>query len=153
MIIKFRAATNNDIPIIKSIVFDALQEYGLQPDGETTDQDLENIEVSYTDRSGYFCIAESAEGPVATGGLMRLSADRCELRKMYMIKAARGQGIGKQLLEYLLDRARRDDYKEVVLETASVLVEAIGLYKKYGFEPSNDLELSSRCDQAMILRL
>lgn len=152
MTISFREANNKDLSLIKSIVFDALEEYGLQSDAAHTDKDLEDIEVFYFEPGGYFCIVETEGVPVATGGLLHLDEERCELRKMYMNKGARGKGLGKQLLQHLLDWAKNNGYKEVVLETATVLVEAIALYKKYGFELCADMELSSRCDQAMILK-
>lgn len=39
------------------------------------------------------------------------------------------------------------------LETASVLKEAIALYRKFGFREYHPTELCSRCDQAYILDL
>jgi len=41
----------------------------------------------------------------------------------------------------------------VTLETASVLTEAIGLYRSYGFVEYQPDHLSSRCDQAFVLQL
>ena len=44
-------------------------------------------------------------------------------------------------------------YEEIVLETASVLTEAIGLYRSFGFEPIPGKPDTDRCDQAYRLRL
>jgi hypothetical protein len=41
----------------------------------------------------------------------------------------------------------------VVLETATVLKEAIALYRSVGFRPTTRAELATRCDQAWELRL
>jgi putative acetyltransferase len=61
--------------------------------------------------------------------------------------------LGKRLLENLLAAARRGGFREVWLETNSVLTEAITLYRKYGFEPIDSEHLLPRCDQAYLLRL
>ena len=74
----------------------------------------------------------------------------CELRKMYLHPEERGKGIGKRLLEHALFKAKELGFKKVMLETASELKEAIGLYRKYGFEPFEAEHLSTRCDQAFI---
>jgi hypothetical protein len=41
----------------------------------------------------------------------------------------------------------------MVLETSSVLKEAIRLYTRFGFAPFQSDHLSGRCDQAYILHL
>ncbi len=51
------------------------------------------------------------------------------------------------LLEDALLRARELGYQAISLETASVLQEAISLYRKYGFEPYEPERLSPRCDK------
>lgn len=86
-------------------------------------------------------------------GLYPVDKDTCELRKMYLYRSYRGQGWGKFLLEHALSQARKLYFKRVTLETASVLKEAIGLYKSYGFVEYQPEHLSSRCDQAYVLNL
>jgi ribosomal protein S18 acetylase RimI-like enzyme len=53
----------------------------------------------------------------------------------------------------MLDAARQSGFSEVWLETNSTLLEAISLYRKYGFRPMGSDSLLSRCDQAYLLRL
>ena len=72
---------------------------------------------------------------------------------MYLHSSYRGKGFGKLLLESALSQARRIGFKKMTLETASVLKEAISLYKSYGFIEYEPEHLSSRCDQAYILEL
>ena len=62
-------------------------------------------------------------------------------------------GLGKQLLEHCIAQARDLSFRKVTLETAAVLVEAIGLYRRYGFQTFEPDHLSSRCDQGMVLSL
>jgi len=72
---------------------------------------------------------------------------------LYLHKTSRGKGLGKLLLESALSKARELGFEKVVLETASVLREAIGLYKSYGFAEYQPPHLSCRCDRAYMLEL
>ena len=72
---------------------------------------------------------------------------------MYLEQSARGRGLGKRLLEDLLEAARKSGFREVWLETNSVLTKAISLYMKYGFQPVDADHLLQRCDVAYLLRL
>jgi putative acetyltransferase len=151
---ELRPADNKDCDRIAELVFEVLREYKLEPDPESTDADLKNIEESYSGRAGSFYVLEDERGAIIGAyGLYPLSRAACELRKMYLQKSFRGKGLGKMLLEDALARARRMGFEKMTLETASVLVEAIGLYKRYGFVEYEPEHLSARCDQAFVLEL
>ena len=151
---KIRTATLDDSAAIRNLVFNILEEYGLKADPESTDADLENIELAYIQAGGAFDVLENESGElIGSVGLYPLMRGRCELRKMYLSKTCRGQGMGKALLEHALQRARELGFHQVELETASVLKEAIYLYKRYGFKPLNREHLCGRCDQAYFLEL
>ncbi len=148
MEVNIREALNDDSPQIRNVVFTVLREYGLQPDPETTDKDLDDIEKEYFSRGGYFGVIELNSEIVATVGIYKISSSTCELRKMYCASKYRGKGIGKKLLEHSLMIAGKLGFSRVVLETASPLVEAVHLYKKYGFIEYTPEHLAARCDQA-----
>lgn len=72
---------------------------------------------------------------------------------MYLTPAVRGKGLGRRLLEDLLAMARSRGHRRVVLDTASVLKEAIALYRSRGFQPYDNPDRVQRCDQSMFLKL
>jgi putative acetyltransferase len=148
-----RPASNTDSEQIKSVVFTALKEYGLKPDSDSTDKDLDSIEERYFSNNGFFGVIEIENVIIATVGLYKVNENTCELRKMYSLKSQRGKGLGKSIMEFALFKAKELGYSRVILETASPLKEAIGLYKKYGFKEFNSEHLSARCDQAFELHL
>lgn len=151
---RLRPANNADCENITRLVFDVLKEYDLKPDPSSTDADLKDIESSYFERGGTFLVLEAEDGSIVGAyGLYPMEDQTCELRKMYLQKTYRGKGLGKFLMEDALARARRLGFKKMVLETASVLKEAIALYKSYGFTGYMSDHLSSRCDQAYSLVL
>jgi putative acetyltransferase len=150
--IKIRPARNVDAEAVMRIVSSVLREYGLSPDPEQTDVDLFDIEGHYTGRGGAFYLLKTREeATVGCVGIYPVSGAICELRKMYLLPAWRGRGLGKRLLDHALLGAKRLGFRRVVLETASVLKEAISLYRRYGFQPYQPAHLSKRCDQAYCL--
>ena len=100
----FRNANNQDISAIKELVFKVLLEFGLQPDSSSTDADLNDIEANYLSHGGMFYVIENADGQiVGTGGIALSSSKVCELRKMYLAESVRGVGLGKKMLQTLVD--------------------------------------------------
>ena len=151
---RLRPANNRDCENIASLVYGVLREYDLTPDPACTDADIKDIESSYFVRGGTFIVLEAEDGSIIGAyGLYPVDEHTCELRKMYLQKAHRGKGLGKLLLEDALSKARQLGFERMVLETASVLKEAIALYKSYGFVEYNPQQMSSRCDQAYLLEL
>jgi len=154
MTFTLRPATNNDRVAIESLVFGVLAEYGLTPDPNGTDADLQDIEAEYCRKGGAFDVLVNENGHiVGSVGLHATSASICEIRKMYLASDARGKGLGRRLLEHALAEAKSLDFSRVELETASVLKEAIALYESYGFKKFCPSHLSPRCDSAYYLNV
>jgi putative acetyltransferase len=76
-------------------------------------------------------------GQIAGGGGIYpspgLSADVCELVKMYLGAAARGKGLGGKLIRASLDFAGQYGYRQAYIETFPELKKAMSIYEKYGF--------------------
>jgi putative acetyltransferase len=85
---------------------------------------------------GVFLVVRDEKGcAVACGGLCRFDAVRGELKRMYVVPAARGFGLGRRLLVELEGHARHLGYRGLVLETGNLNREALGLYTSAGYEP------------------
>jgi putative acetyltransferase len=150
-----RPATNTDIPFIQQIVFTVLVEYGLPPNDHGKDEDLKDIEKNYFTPNGFFGVLENQNNQeiIGTYGLMAMNKESCELRKMYLLKPFRGQGLGKLMVENALAMAHALGYRKIMLETISPLIEAIALYQKYGFTETPPREINARVDKAFELEL
>ena len=75
---------------------------------------------------------------LAVGALKRLDAGHGELKSMHTNEAARGQGIGRAMLQHLIGIARDRGFRRLSLETGSStgFAAARALYESAGFEPS-----------------
>jgi putative acetyltransferase len=74
---------------------------------------------------------------LGVGALKELDDSHAELKSMHTSMAARGQGIGRAMLDHLLAVAADRNYDRVSLETGTmdVFAPARSLYAKVGFRP------------------
>jgi putative acetyltransferase len=74
---------------------------------------------------------------LGVGALKRLDATLAELKSMHTSEAARGQGIGRAMVDHVLAVAADQSYQRVCLETGTMdaFAPARSLYTKVGFEP------------------
>jgi putative acetyltransferase len=74
---------------------------------------------------------------MAVGAIKELDDTHGELKSMHTIEEARGQGIGRAMVEHLLGVARERHYERVSLETGftDAFIPAHALYARCGFAP------------------
>ncbi|PSM44044.1 GNAT family N-acetyltransferase [Streptomyces dioscori] len=108
-------------------------------DGDVTPLDPSMFEPPL----GLYLIAYDAEDrPVATGGWRTqdendegYSDGDAELKRMFVIGQARGNGLARRILGALEADARAAGRTRMVLETGNKQPEAIALYASSGYEP------------------
>lgn len=128
-------------------------EYGLVPEPQGADADLNDVELNYFAKGGVFYLVELDKKYIGCCGLFPLTENSCELRKMYLLKDYRGQGIGQAILEYSIEKASELRFEKIYLETFTSLKEAISLYKKFSFQEIDRNKATSRCNMAFVLNL
>lgn len=103
-------------------------------------QEVAQLPGKYSAENGGALFLAWAETPSLTTcigcvGVRSLNApDTCELKRLYTLPEARGLGAGGRLMDAALSKAKDLGYKEMLLDTLSVLKPALRLYAKYGFE-------------------
>jgi putative acetyltransferase len=70
--------------------------------------------------------------PVACGACVD-EGDYVEVKRMYVLPACRGLGLGKQLLEALEQHVRHRGARVIRLETGTAQAEALELYERAGY--------------------
>lgn len=72
--------------------------------------------------------------------LKTLTEDMGEIKRMYVRPEARHQGLGRALLNQLLEEARRIGYERIRLDSARFMKEAHQLYRTCGFQEIESYE-------------
>jgi GNAT superfamily N-acetyltransferase len=89
----------------------------------------------FNEPEGRFVLARLGSKSVGAGGVQFLDAATVEIKRMWVAPASRGLGVGKRLLARLEEEARAAGRWRVVLDTNSVLTEAISMYRAAGYRP------------------
>ncbi|MDX2096498.1 MAG: GNAT family N-acetyltransferase [Leptolyngbyaceae cyanobacterium bins.59] len=139
---------------IADLIRSVLAEYGLgwEPDG--SDRDVLEVEECYQQTGGEFWVIEQEGKLVGSGAYYPIPrGDRAvEIRKMYLAPEVRGQGLGRYLLQALEAAIVAQGAQQIWVETSSLLVEAVKLYERSGYEPASGVE-TPRCDRVYVKRL
>lgn len=87
---------------------------------------------------GTFVVLYEGGEPVAGGGLRRLGDGVGEIKRMFVVPAARGRGHGRRVLAALEAAAVELGYARLRLDTAQTLSGAIALYRSAGYRDIPD---------------
>jgi GNAT superfamily N-acetyltransferase len=97
-------------------------------------KDMDDIHNSYFENGGTFLGMFKDGEMICTGALRRITAETCELKRLWLLDEYHGQGLGYKMLQELLTIARGMGYKRVWLETDPIAQSrALQFYKQAGF--------------------
>ena len=81
----------------------------------------------------YLVFDEAGEALVGCVALKPLGPDTCEMKRLYVRDAWRGNGLGRSLAELCVTEGRRIGYRHICLDTLAHLHAARTLYADMGF--------------------
>jgi GNAT superfamily N-acetyltransferase len=93
------------------------------------------VPPSAADLSVILLARDDAGAVLGCGALRQLGPGTAELKRMYVVPAARGRGVSKLVLAALEDAGRERGWTRLRLETGPRQPEAIGLYSGAGYRP------------------
>lgn len=101
---------------------------------EPGDQELlSDPKTHILDPGGQICIADANDESVGCCALIVIAPGELELAKMTVSESARGRGVGRMLLQFAIDEARRMGAHRLYLESNTKAAAAIHLYEQLGF--------------------
>ena len=121
------------LPQVKALIRAYTNSLGRDLSFQHLEEELQDLTVKYAPPQGKLLAA--VENSVVHGcvAYTRHSDQRCEMKRLYVDPACRGQHLGKVLVESILATAKADGYTEMVLDTLETLQSAVALYHREGF--------------------
>jgi carbonic anhydrase len=108
--------------------------FGFTPCFQNFAAELANLPGDYTPPGGRLAIAIIDGRAAGCVALRRVDADRAEAKRLYVRPEFRDRGIGRALLNWVIQEARAAGYRELVGDTMPVMAKALAMYDRMGFE-------------------
>jgi GNAT superfamily N-acetyltransferase len=96
--------------------------------------ELETLPGIYSLPDGRLLLAYYDANIAGCVALKKFADGVCELKRLWVRPSFRGKGIGKVLVESLINEARGAGYNAMILETEFTLKSARAIYEELGFE-------------------
>lgn len=139
---KIRPIQKEDNVAVARTIRGVLEEFKVPKVGTAyADPELDCMYETYLKSSSAYFVVEIAGEIMGCAGIAPLAngnPEICELQKMYFLEAVRGKGIGTQMMEICLNKAKEFGFEQCYLETMPDMIAAQKLYQKSGFVYLNE---------------
>jgi putative acetyltransferase len=96
-------------------------------------EELANLPGIYSRPRGFIYLVRDKDENAGCIALKPLNENECEMKRLYVRDAYRGQGLGRKLVQLCLDEAKKIGYRRMKLDTLQRMQPAIRLYESFGF--------------------
>jgi GNAT superfamily N-acetyltransferase len=138
-----QADTERDIPHLRELLSEyiawintrLMEVYGMDMGDvdEKIAEDLQHLD-KFLPPGGRLLLCWVDGNPAGTAGLKSLTTDVGEIKRMFVRPAYRQQGIGRAMLNGLIDAARQIGYRRLRLDSPVFMTDAHQLYRSVGFK-------------------
>lgn len=129
---RFPADLDAVIAIFREYVGSVSVDLGFQ-DYET---EFASLPGKYTAPEGRLVLAWREDRVVACVALRKVDANTCEMKRVYVRPEARGEQLGRRLVERILEEARSAGYARICLDVLPEFAAAQHIYAAFGFADS-----------------
>ena len=98
------------------------------------DAEVAELPGKYAAPDGRLLLAWHGDEAVGCIAMRRIDGEVCEMKRLYVRPQARGESLGRRLVERLCDEARRAGYARICLDTLASMASAQRLYEAMGFK-------------------
>jgi len=133
-------------PLEQDDVVSIFREYVTSP---TANLDFQGYEAEFAGLPGQYAapigrllLARENGAVLGCAALRRVDESTCEMKRVYVRPAARSKGLGRRLVEAILDEAKLAGYSRICLDVLPEFIAAQELYRSLGFVPAEPVSFN-----------
>jgi putative acetyltransferase len=131
--VEITVAAGQQIAVVQDLWREYWSSIGLPPDLQGFVDEVNTLPGVYGAPAGRLLLATIGGEPAGTAAFRPLDARRCEAKRLYVRPRYRGQGVGRILLDRLVEEARTGGYRAIYCDTLKSMTAALQMYKASGF--------------------
>jgi len=129
-----QAKTSEQIETARELFREYQEWLGISLCFQNFDDEVANLPADYRMPNGRLLIAIKDGDVVGCIALRKLTDDACEMKRLFLRPQFRGEGLGREMVQRIIDEAREIGYERMRLDTLPRWMDqAIALYEQFGF--------------------
>jgi ribosomal protein S18 acetylase RimI-like enzyme len=131
--IVYKRPDEDEIQNARSLIIEYIKWLNQDLSFQNIDEELNNFPQKYSEPDGIFIIAKENSNVVGCVGLKKIDGKICEMKRLFVNNNHRGKGIGRKLIDIIIEEAKLKGYEIIRLDTLATMESALRLYGKSGF--------------------
>jgi ribosomal protein S18 acetylase RimI-like enzyme len=131
--IVYKRLEQNEIAQARALILEYIKWLNHDLCFQNIDEELSRFPEKYDEPDGAFFIAKENDNIIGCAGLKKMDDKTCEMKRLFVNDKYRGKGLGKKLVEMIIEAAKSKNYEKMQLDTLNTMENALAIYYKAGF--------------------
>jgi ribosomal protein S18 acetylase RimI-like enzyme len=127
--VSVREARDDEIELVRELFLEYAGTLGVDLGFQDFERELAELPANYL----ALLVAEVDGAVAGCAGVREFASEIAELKRLYVRPEFRAHGLGRELSEYAIARARAAGYRSLRLDTLPTMAAATRLYRSLGF--------------------